>query len=49
MVNSEIIKFFKQKSLIITIYTVNDLNLANYIFDCGADSIFTDRPDIVKI
>ncbi len=49
MVNSEIIKFFKQKNLIITVFTVNNLDLANYIFDCGADSIFTDRPDIVKI
>jgi len=48
IVNSEIIKFFKKNKLIITVYTVNNIEIAKKLFDLGVDSIFTDRPDIIN-
>ena len=46
---SEIINFFKKNNLIVSVYTVNDINYANNLFSIGVDSIFTDRPDIFDI
>ena len=45
--NNEMVKFFKKNNLIITVFSVNEINFAKNIFDWGVDSIFTDRPDIV--
>ena len=45
--NSEIVKFFKKNNLVVTIFSVNEINIAKNIFSWGADSVFTDRPDIV--
>jgi len=49
IINSEIIKFLKKNKLIITAYTINNIKIAKELFDLGVDSIFTDRPDTIKI
>ena len=49
MVTPEIINFFKKNNLILSVYTVNNIDYANNLFSLGIDTIFTDRPDIFDI
>ena len=48
IIDYEMIKFFKKNNLTITTFTVNNNKAAKNMFDLGVDSIFTDRPDILK-
>ena len=48
IINQEIINYLKKNKLIITVFTVNEIKSVKEIFNMGVDSIFTDRPDIIK-
>ena len=46
--NKNNINFFKKNKLKVNVYTINNLKFAKKLFLFGVNSIFTDRPDLVK-
>lgn len=47
-ITGEFISNASELGLPVRVYTVNDLRRANALRDIGAQSVFTDRPDLIK-